>query len=524
MPFNSGSIITSRDNLALDLDRKALLEKIVRFSRSPKGDRSIEQDIGYSSKAKWDVEACKASIRNDPDRDKRARRVLYRPFDYRWIYYSTRLLDTPSKPVCDSVFGHQNLVLLTPKIKTSENFNHVLVSRLPAEKKSCSHDRATQMFPLYRYESDLIHGKQPNIGRTFGSAARVVGDSAATSEACLDYVYAVLHSPEYRRRFGNALRDSFPRIPLTTSSELFRTLAVVGGELIALHLLESPRLDQPITEFIGGRNPEVEKISWSGDTVWLDKTHATGFRGVCESVWNFHIGGYQVCEKWLKDRKGRKLSKDDIAHYHKIVVALSETIRLMAEIDKTIEKHGGWPSAFQVGEKERLASTVAAFRPRTINPKKKDQYVTCIPLVPLKAAAGAFSDPQRIGGSEFEWIEFKSRHSFRPGMFVAQVVGRSMEPLITDGSWCLFRAPVEGTRQGRIVLVELRDTTDPESGERYTVKRYESEKAEQGDLWEHTRVTLRACNPDYKPIVLTGGEGSLQVVAEFLEVIQLEAK
>ena len=71
-----------------------------------------------------------------------------------------------------------------------------------------------------------------------------------------------------------------------------------------------------------------------------------GFRGVREAVWNFHIGGYHVCEKWLKDRKARTLSKDDIAHYQKIVVALHETIRIMKEIDQTIEKHGGWPGAF----------------------------------------------------------------------------------------------------------------------------------------------------------------------------------
>src|SRR5262249_47524285 len=112
-------------------------------------------------------------------------------------------------------------------------------------------------------------------------------------------------------------------------------------------LLESTKLDRPITEFIGGRNPEVEKVSWSKNTVWVDKAQITGFKGVREDVWNFHIGGYQVCEKWLKDRKGRTLSKDDVTHYHKIVVALSETIRLMKEIDEVIKQHGGWPGAFQ---------------------------------------------------------------------------------------------------------------------------------------------------------------------------------
>jgi phage repressor protein C with HTH and peptisase S24 domain len=88
-----------------------------------------------------------------------------------------------------------------------------------------------------------------------------------------------------------------------------------------------------------------------------------------------------------------------------------------------------------------------------------------VPLVPLKAAAGAFSDLQHIEEDGLEWVELGSRRRLRPGMFVAQVVGRSMEPTIPDGSWCLFRGPVEGTRQGKTVLVQLRDATDqrPES-------------------------------------------------------------
>ena len=97
---------------------------------------------------------------------------------------------------------------------------------------------------------------------------------------------------------------------------------------------------------LGGDAPEVEKVTWSDDTVWLDKAETTGFRGVPEEVWNFHIGGYQVCHKWPKDRKGRTLSDEDIAHYQKIVVALSETTRITAGIDEAIEAHGGWPGAF----------------------------------------------------------------------------------------------------------------------------------------------------------------------------------
>lgn len=121
-------------------------------------------------------------------------------------------------------------------------------------------------------------------------------------------------------------------------------------------------------------------------------------------------------------------------------------------------------------------------------------------------------------GSERAVVETKRR--LRPGMFVAQVVGKSMEPAIPDGAYCLFAAPALGTRQGKTVLVQLRDTTDPESGERHTVKRYESEKAQAGDFWRHEKIPLKPVNPDFQPITLTGAdEGQLQVVAELVEVL-----
>ena len=160
---------------------------------------------------------------------------------------------------------------------------------------------------------------------------------------------------------------------------------------------------------------------------------------------------------------------------------------------------------------------------RLVDPPPAEQrYVTCLPLVPLKAAAGAFSDVQRVEDDDFDWVTIESGHRLRRGMFVAQVVGRSMEPAIPDGAFCLFRAPVEGTRQGKLVLVQMRDDTDPESGQRYTVKRYGSEKATDGDSWRHTRISLSPVNPDFQPIVLTDtdtDDGQFQVVAEVVEVL-----
>jgi type I restriction enzyme R subunit len=159
-------------------------------------------------------------------------------------------------------------------------------------------------------------------------------------------------------------------------------------------------------------------------------------------------------------------------------------------------------------------------RLRVIEPTVDERYVTCVPLVPLKAAAGTFGDPQGVRDEEFEWVAFATRHRLRPGMFVAQVVGKSMEPAIPDGAYCLFRSPVEGTRQGKTVLVQLRDITDPETTQRYTVKRYESEKAADGDSWRHTRITLKPANPAFDPIVLSGADDQqLQVIAEFMEAL-----
>ena len=172
------------------------------------------------------------------------------------------------------------------------------------------------------------------------------------------------------------------------------------------------------------------------------------------------------------------------------------------------------------GEAEHARSGTLPPRLRLVEPQPEERYVTCVPLVPLRAAAGAFSNPQHVDDEDFAWTAIETGRRLGPGMFVAQVIGESMEPAIPDGAYCLFAAPVEGTRQGKTVLVQMRDAADPESGERYTVKRYESEKVDDGVSWQHTKITLKPVNPAFEPIVLTGtDEGPLQVVAEVVEVL-----
>ncbi|MDP2182403.1 MAG: DEAD/DEAH box helicase [Actinomycetota bacterium] len=158
---------------------------------------------------------------------------------------------------------------------------------------------------------------------------------------------------------------------------------------------------------------------------------------------------------------------------------------------------------------------------RIVKPTPVRRWVSAVPFVPLAAAAGSFSDAQQVGAEdEWEWVELDAGRSLRPGMFVTQVIGKSMEPLIPDGSYCLFSTPVIGSRQGRVVLAELRDGVDPESGERYTVKRYGSEKVDSGGGWRHLRVTLKPENPGFEPIVLAASdESEVAVVAEFIAVV-----
>ena len=222
-------------------------------------------------------------------------------------------------------------------------------------------------------------GSIPELKQSARIHKSSIGEEAR-SVGTFYYIYALLHSPGYRNRYAEFLKIDFPRLPLTSSLELFHSLARLGGEIVALHLIEAPmqqalasRYDQhakawrydvaigqklPVAlSFTGPAAPVVERVGWSDDTVWLDAAATkkgqpaapgtVGFRGVPEEVWNFHIGGYQVCHKWLKDRKGRTLSADDLNHYHRIVIALHETIRLMQEIDEVIDQHGGWPGAFQ---------------------------------------------------------------------------------------------------------------------------------------------------------------------------------
>ena len=256
------------------------------------------------------------------------------------------------------------LIAMRQVFQDAEVYSHVAATNLLIDERTFYSNRGgTYLFPLYWPSSGLeSDSRKHNLTADFlARLASSIGRPVDATDA-FRYVVATLSSLEYRRRYSEFLKIDYPRVPVAKDYELFRQLAVLGQDVIDMELVGSPKLNSAVLTYIGQKNPEVGRVGWLDGTVWLDagKTNAReghratkpgtiGFQGVPEEVWDFQIGGYQVCHKWLKDRKGRTLSDEDIAHYQKIVVSLNETIRIMAEIDEVIEAYGGWPGAFQTG-------------------------------------------------------------------------------------------------------------------------------------------------------------------------------
>ena len=360
-------LATTKDHLFISFDRAEALEKIGLLASRTASDKQVAQQLELEDTPYFTISGARALVR-DGDFKSRIRKVTYRPFDTRIIYWHPELYDVGRGASSKRVMSHlwrPNIALVTSRMTKGESFAHAFVSRVPVEVIGLSSKTSNNafVFPLRLYpdrSAQLELNLDPDQSTTnlsptvMARMARAMGVSRTksgmpaglTPEEVFQYVYAILFSPSYRVRYAEFLKVDFPRLPVTPSHGLLQGLARLGGELQELHLLEAPIVDKPITEFVSGPNCEVEKIVWSESTVWVNRAQTTGFKGVSEDVWNFHIGGYQVCEKWLKDRKGRRLTRQDCDHYQKIVVALSETLRLMGEIDELIEQHGGWPGAF----------------------------------------------------------------------------------------------------------------------------------------------------------------------------------
>ena len=345
-------IETKRDAFAIDFNRQPLIDRIKDFVDS---DSSVEEIKNrYSLRDnEWDVAQAREILKKDRSWENSFVSCLYRPFDIRNIIYSDVIL-ARTRGVLMGSLNKPNLGLIAAR-QTKEDFAVLATSCVCTHKIVTVYDRSF-VFPLYLYPSEgeleFQKGRRPNLSPEFIKAVsdklglKFVEDGRGDLERTFgpedvfNYAYAVFHSPNYRTRYAEFLKIDFPRLPLTSDKELFKALAEKGAELVSLHLMESPALNNLITKYPVAGSNTVDKASYDKNNrrVYINKTQY--FEGIPPEVWNFHIGGYQAAQKWLKDRKGRTLAYDELTHYQKMMVALKETIQLMAEIDGLIPE---WP-------------------------------------------------------------------------------------------------------------------------------------------------------------------------------------
>lgn len=378
-PTNSAGIVTARDHLSIHWTEQDIWKTVQDFAQLPVEEARVKYDLREDVRD-WKVNLAQTDIKSSGPQKERIHPILYRPFDIRHTYYTGQTRGfhcMPRSEVMSNVVIGENLGLITTRQVTNLDFCHVLCSRYLIELKVGSHDRSTNLFPLYLYPTDdtrkqtslfdvspwppdiANNGRVPNLapafvedmaqtlGLTFQPFPAVAASpDAFTPEDIFHYIYAIFHSPTYRARYAEFLKIDFPRMPLTSDAALFRRLCALGQELVALHLLETPAVQQFITRYPIAGDDTVAKgypkytppIGQEAGRVYINKTQY--FSGIAPELWEFQIGGYQVLDKWLKDRRGRVLSYEELTHYQKTAVALQQTMTLMEQIDEAIPE---WP-------------------------------------------------------------------------------------------------------------------------------------------------------------------------------------
>ena len=333
-------ICSKRDETAYQLSSEEIRKVVEDFDMLPesalKAKYPSERKESRDKKTAYAV----ANVKQFGMADENFSPLLFRIFDRRWTYLTDKSKGFLAYPVYD-IMGHMkrpgNLALLVTKI-TKDQFG-AFVTNCPATHKCFTAFDGGYIYPLYLYpdENDLMSGgeRKPNLDPALVAKFAECVDEI-TPEDILHYIYAVLYSPSYRERYREFLKTDFPRVPFPKSAGEFRRLAALGARLVAIHLMESDELDDPPATYPVAGDGKVENVKWKMENdgigrVWINAEQYFG--EVTERSWNFFIGGYQPAQKWLKDRKGRRLSPSDVVHYARILRALDLTAELMAEID-----------------------------------------------------------------------------------------------------------------------------------------------------------------------------------------------
>lgn len=329
-PEHSVGIVTGRDAFAIDTDPAALERRIGRFrSETVHGDL-LRQECGLEDTGSWSLEAARRQARKDKDWRQRFRRILFRPFDWRTVFYADYVIERPRGRVMRHLLAAGNLGLIVPR-QHKEEPGALVTDTLPAHKTVSAFDINT-VFPLYLHTGPRLDGadRLENVDPGFLQALAARLGEEPSPELVLQYVYAVLYSPPYRQRYADLLRADFPRIPWPPDRGAFLELAGLGAVLIDLHLLRAERLERPDVRFEGpgpGRLDGRREFR-DGEERVIVNADGQAFEGIGREVWEYRIGGYQVLDRWLAGRAGRTLRWQEIEELRKIAAALRWTIEV----------------------------------------------------------------------------------------------------------------------------------------------------------------------------------------------------
>jgi type I restriction-modification system DNA methylase subunit len=343
--FTSG-VKTRRDNFMVAFTKEEVKQRIRTFT-SDLPDEMVKKALNLKDTTDWKLNIAREKAKKIDWREY-IKKYSYRPFDTRYVFYFPDIIERGDSRIdamknlfednLGLVFMRQYLYYPVKIYNYAFCINHIFDIRMFIS------NRGSAVFsPLYLYhdpdKKDMFSHtenpaeKKPNINDKLLTVLSEVYKKNPTPEEIFYYIYGVLYSNIYRTKYAEFLKIDFPRIPFTKDYELFTKMAEYGKRLVDLHLLTSSELDPPLARFQGEGNEKVEKLRYNENEERVYINPNRYFEGIPQEVWQYQIGGYQVCDKWLKDRKGRTLSLDDIKHYCKIVTSLQHTIRLQKAID-----------------------------------------------------------------------------------------------------------------------------------------------------------------------------------------------
>lgn len=352
-PVNSVGIVTSRDNFVIDSDRDVIKRRIKLFRDEKMPDDIVGQTFKLKDKSNWKLKNAREEIRKDEKWEDSITKILYRPFDIQWVCYHDAVIERSRKEVMRHMLQENLGIVLPKRVETKIPWGHALCTVEIIEHVTVSLKTIDYLFPLYLYTkkdnpkkrssgSSLMlfeppaeySSRTPNLSPNIMEILSKNFGKASSPEEIFFYVYAILYANIYRTKYAEFLRSDFPRVPFTKNPKLFSNMATHGEKLVQLHLLQSQDLNPPIAKFQGKGEGSVEKLRYDKGEKRVYFNQSQYFEGISAEVWEYQIGGYQVCHKWLKDRKGRILSTDDIKHYCRIATAIQKTIKIQKDIDR----------------------------------------------------------------------------------------------------------------------------------------------------------------------------------------------